>query len=156
MFALHRVSLSDEEAPQFATAAPVESTFTSRETHQQAAQRISQSKPIQLSQDADTGQLFIFARELDTDLDSDPAAGLTVHDVMGKRLIDIQAQGQKSSNEGWCGIHLALPPGAYRLRSARAPDFLEQMIYVQAGWQTQVFLLITAHENLPTGRALST
>jgi hypothetical protein len=138
------VWLRDEDAPKFATAAPVERTRSTREKHREPAERISRSEPLAKGEGApEYSHLLIFARDLVKPGTSDPAQGLTLHDMNGAMIADFSADAERDLSERWAGIHYALPPEAYRLRlSAGSRAFTEQIVYLTKGWQTQVFLLV--------------
>lgn len=137
------VWLADDEAPHFATSAPVSQTRSTREKHRGPAQHLSLSPAIAKS-DRQPGDshLLLFARDLLEGRQNDPAQGLTLHDMEGMSVADFAIDGDRDPSERWAGAHLALPAGAYRLRlTYDNRRFVEQMIYLVKDWQTQVFLL---------------
>lgn len=132
----------------FASAAPIDQTFTSHEYHQAAATAISRSQP----EDCGWGQgsqLFVFFRDVENKGLGNPAAGLTLHDQRGRMVADLGARGETGNIEhtagaSWHGCNLELAPGSYRLRLSRAAQSgLEQSLTLSPGWQLQVFGLRT-------------
>lgn len=143
------VRLDDADTPRFASSAPVRKTRTTRETHRGPAQQLSQSPPeapcAGEAAAADLGHLLLFTRDLQESRPNDPSAGLSLHRLNGERLVDLAQCGQHDAGARWAGAHLALPAGAWRLRLTpqdhQPQRFVEQVIWLIPGWQTQVFLL---------------
>jgi hypothetical protein len=140
------VALSEDEAPRFATAAPVRKTSSTREFHRFPARDLSRAKPLRpRAGHAGGSRLFVFARDLNPERGGDLVGGLSVRDLDGKLVYDIATTRQRDESSCWAGAHLDLDPGAYLLRSElRAGRMTEQTLYTRAGWQTQVFLLSRA------------
>lgn len=136
----------------FSTPAPLQGTDTSHEYHQEAAQRISCQAPAKVGAGS---QLFAFARDVETPGVGNPATGLTLHDLRGRKLLDLaeiseHAFEHDSSMAAWAGCNVELDPGEYRLRVATGTGRgLEQTIVLSPGWQTQVFLVRDWYETLP-------
>ena len=125
------------DAPQlqYDSAVPLRATRGAEERHFEAARKISSTPNVTLGNGA---ELFVFARSED---EGDPMAGLTLHDLDGVLLVDLQQQAVRSSNSGCAGCTIALDPGGYRLRSTIVDEPLEQVVVASAFWQTQVFLM---------------
>jgi len=148
------VSLDDADAPHFATSAPVRQTRSTPESHLNPAQRISREPALDKcgGQKAD-GHLLVFTRDPYDSRRNDPAQGISLHELGGKEVCDFASDAQRSREERWAGCHYAVAPGAYRLRFfTRMSDFTEQIIYVVKGWQTQVFLVVSANDSSEGGR----
>ncbi len=134
------------EAPhlEFSSPVPLADTRTTHPDHELMAQQHSQQVHCQLGQNS---QLFVFVRDWPGEKNAagDVAAGLSLHDVAGKKLVDFSKEGARDAgngtNPGWAACNVALAPGAYRLRvNTRAAGVLEQIVVAAPGWQTQVFL----------------
>src|SRR5262249_6811724 len=92
-------------------------------------------------------RLFVFARGWTRegawrDGAWNPAEGLSLHDAAGETVESLE----KISTVGgggdpWAGCHIEVDAGFYRLRQTRGDGFVEQALYLPAGWQMQVFLL---------------
>jgi hypothetical protein len=146
------VSLDDENAPLFASAAPVRKTRTTREIHRDPARDVSLSAPLPkgIKQGEETGasHLMVFARDLLEGRSSVVARGLTLHDMHGELVANFEVDGVHNLADRWSGTHLAVPSGTYRLRMTHETRrFSEQMVYVVKGWQTQVFLASAGSES---------
>jgi hypothetical protein len=137
------IRLTEDEAPRFATAAPVRKTSSTREFHRYPARDLSLQPPLPPpAGQAGGSRLFVFARDLERARTGDPARGLSLRDVDGKLLYDLSQTNHRNPADGWAAAHLDLDPGVYLLRSEpRSGRITEQAIYTRAGWQTQVFLL---------------
>jgi len=135
------VDLGSADEPMFATAAPVRQTTTTRETQREPARRLSLSPPITPLGHTGGSHLLLFLR--DPFEGGEPTAGVTLHDVDGEQLADLDQEGQRSAQERWAAMHLNLDPGPYRLRrrSVRT-GFVEQMVFTVRDWQTQAFLMM--------------
>jgi hypothetical protein len=143
----------------YASAAPLPAT-RDREPYYQAAGKLSGRVHTDLGEGS---QLFIFARAAAGPADpsrfagGNLAAGLTLHNQAGKRLLNLGKLAGRSGLTGrWAGCTVALSPGEYLLRY-RPPlartqrQQLEQVIVASPGWQTQVFLAPSI--NRPSGDA---
>jgi hypothetical protein len=124
------------EAPplQYDSAVPLRATRGAEERHLAAARTMSSRPTVTIGNGA---ELFVFARSEDA---SDPVAGLTLHDLDGALLVDLQQQAMLADS-GCAGCTIALDPGGYRLRSTIVDEPLEQVVVASAFWQTQVFLM---------------
>jgi hypothetical protein len=138
------VTLSEEEAPRFATAAPVRKTSSTREFHRLPARALSISKPQSLQGHTGGSRLFVFVRDLNRERGGDLVAGLSVRDLDGNLLYDLSQTKDRDESFCWAGAHLDLDPGAYLLRSELRGRPTQQAVYTRPGWQTQVFLLSRA------------
>ncbi len=130
----------------FASAAPMEYTFTSHEHHQISAETISRRAPESVGQGTGS-RLFVFVRDIGESRSGNPCEGLTLHNRMGRKIIEFSKIGETDRNPdrssaAWCGCNVELAPGFYRLRAPRhrMPD-IEQSLILVKGWQLQVFLL---------------
>jgi hypothetical protein len=135
---------------QFASAAPLERTWTSAEGHQHAAARLSRSVHRKLGRGAG---LFVFVRDWDRRTRTNPAVGLTLHAASGEHLLDFEKHGKHGGGDepAWAGCNVALDPGAYRLRvNGGLGGTTEQTVVAAGGWQVQVFL--TRRPDLSTSR----
>jgi len=138
------VWLGDQEAPRFATSAPVRHTRSTRETHREPARALSLAPPIvkATQQRPADSHLLLFARDLQESRANDPALGLSLHGMDGAPMCDFASEGERDPSMRWAGAHLEAPAGAYRLRlTLDNRRFSEQIVYLVKGWQTQVFLL---------------
>ncbi|HMQ56282.1 MAG TPA: hypothetical protein PKD98_29650, partial [Anaerolineae bacterium] len=123
----------------FSSPAPLDRTWTSRETHQAPAQVFSRQLHETLGQGS---QLFIFSRDLAPDRPANTAAGLTLHSATGDELLDLARTGPRDLIGQWAACTIELNPGHYRLRLRLSPDeVIEQSLVAAPDWQTQVFLL---------------
>jgi hypothetical protein len=127
---------------RYASAAPLDLTWTSREYHQEAARRLSREPPYECGQGA---QVLVFLRDL---LPGGPGRltdGLSLHRPGGELLLkfdDVAEVGTEPTQAAWAGRNVAVNPGGYRLRLVRADgEPVEMSVVACPGWQTQVFLL---------------
>ena len=137
-------------APPLVTtsSAPLDSSVYKHEYHLAAAHTNSTMVHKKVG---NGGQLFLFVRDwTTTDVPArtdNPAAGLELFNGNRVQVSDIQADGAKGGSGGedrWAALNLELDPGLYYLRlTTKAGEKLEQSIVVTAGWQTQIFLLLT-------------
>jgi hypothetical protein len=134
-------SLPDNELPQFVAAAPVANTATSHEWQSRPAQKLSTSPPLPPPLGHQGGShLLIFLR--DPFQSGTLPSGITLHDVSGQKVIDLDAVQDRNPQQHWAGAHLNVDPGAYRLRRAlNRGGSVEQIAYTCSGWQTQLFLM---------------
>jgi hypothetical protein len=134
----------------FTSTAPLKDTRCTHEYHEEEAERLSRKVHSKLGQGS---QIFVFARrwshppsEGETeslDLNSNPAQGLTLHDLDGKLLLDLELSSQAGSGpDPSAGCTIEVDPGVYRLR-IETPRWgaLEQSLVASRGWQSQVFLM---------------
>lgn len=132
---------------QFKTPAPLAMTLGTEEVHMNAARRLSSVVALNLATGTGPGQIFVFIRD-QTAKESSPRqryvwAGVSIVDANGANVIrfDEIGEGGTNSADGICGMTVAVDAGAYRLLVDTASGIpLEMMLYVAAGWQTQVFL----------------
>ncbi len=124
-------------AVQFATPVPLPQTMTWQQKHEEAARDLSKSLPLKKGSGS---QLFLFLRGL-TEEASRPWLGVSVHNLHGTLLAEA-AQGTCDTENGYCGLHLELDPGIYRLRvEEEVGEIYEMFVITLAGWQTQLFAL---------------
>ena len=134
-----RVTLDEAEEPVFATAAPVSQASETNEAHRLAAERLSRATPHSIgTPSSDNGRLLLFVRA-DGGSTSRLDAGITLHSLTGKELVRADALGEANLEEGWAGLHLSLPAGAYRIRRQGHDVAFEQIVHVRHEWQTQYF-----------------
>jgi hypothetical protein len=134
-----------EDIP-FVSSAPLGRTAQTHEYHVDAAQ--SESKRVHVARSGDA-QIFVMARDWTGHVPQsmpeplDPATGLTLHDLTGTQLVDFSSDGKRNLRpDAWTACTVALPAGAYRLRSqSKRWGPLEQIIIAASGWQTQVFIV---------------
>jgi len=134
------VAITESEEPNFATAAPVPNTTTTHEWQSEPARDLSRSTPLPAPPGHTGGSsAFLFLRN--PFQGGALPFGLTLHELEGEKVLDLDAQGIRNNKQQWLGAHLKLNPGAYRLRMPCRSSFAEQVIFTAAGWQTQVFLM---------------
>ena len=136
----------------FQSAAPLAGTRATHEYHMANAATLSRHVHVT---DGAGAKLFVFARAWTDPSRRDgvvpppppgqhPATGLTLHDVSGRLVADLEHAGQVdlAASDPWSGCTVELAPGPYRLR-VQVPDIgvLEQIVVAPPGWQAQVFLL---------------
>lgn len=126
-------------ALDFSTSAPIAHTRTARPEHLSLAHELSRQVHESFGSGA---QLFLFVRDLEEGVKTDPAQGLTLRSLNGKLLADFRETGERDLQQQWAGATLDVEPGIYRLRlEAHSAGVLEQTLVVTRGWQTQVFLM---------------
>ncbi|MEN3370746.1 MAG: hypothetical protein V7609_2889 [Verrucomicrobiota bacterium] len=135
------VSINLSEEPDFATAAPVPNTTTTHEWQSDPARKLSLSVPKPpLPGHAGGSHFFLFLRN-PFEAGVLPH-GVTLHDLNGVEIFDLDQHGEGDPQAQWIGAHLDLDPGAYRLRLPPVRgSFSEQILFTVAGWQTQVFMM---------------
>ena len=141
----------DIAAPHLAiaSAAPVQGTSTSFETHRDPAIHASESL-----RDAPAGQggLIVMVRTLRGQVAErlDPAglATLTIVRPDGSEVDAGPGGFTKTLDQGFAIWMGALPPGGYALRTTREGRFRDQALWVAQDWQTLVFV-----PNTPAGPA---
>lgn len=135
----------------FRSSAPLAGTRITHDYHMDNAHTHSRAVHVRDGQGA---QLFLFARAWTDPNGSDrsapfprgqhPATGMTLHDVEGRLVADLEHAGTADLNvaDPWSACNIDLAPGPYRLR-LQVPEIgaLEQILVAPAGWQVQVFLL---------------
>ncbi|MEP7305622.1 MAG: hypothetical protein ABJA98_08905 [Acidobacteriota bacterium] len=137
------VSLDPQQQPKFATAAPVRGTSTTREWQRGPALELSLS-PARRAPDGQTGgsRVLLFLRN-----PFEPAGalmvGVTLCTLDDRVIFDLENEGQHNEAQGWVGAHLNLDAGAYKLRRVADGKVVDQVVFTQRDWQTQVFLLAT-------------
>jgi hypothetical protein len=144
----------------FNATAPIRATKSGDSGQERAAARLSHKQHAVLG---DGAQLFVFVRDLDRLGRGALTQDLTLHRIDGEQILDIDAVAdadRSSSKAGapWAGATVALEPGPYRLRVvASGVGRVEQLVWVQRGWQTQVFLVRTRakHSRVPQLSAAS-
>jgi hypothetical protein len=132
------VAISPSEEPEFATAAPVPRTTTTHEWQSDPARDLSRSAPLPAPTGHNGGsRAFFFLRN------PFPGGtlpnGVTLHDLDGEKLLDLDAQGVRDKQ--CLGANIELNPGPYRLRMPSRSSVVEQVVFTAAGWQAQVFLM---------------
>jgi hypothetical protein len=138
----------------FASAAPFALTSTSHEYHQHHAQRLSKLPPLDYGEGA---QLFVFLRDLDVGIQGILAAGLSLHRIDGRLVLQFADIVETSTARGeakWAGRTIALDPGTYRLRLRFGEQSIEMMIVLCRDWQSQVFLLRQDDESAGTDQPI--
>lgn len=86
---------------------------------------------------------------------ANPARGLSLHDMAGRLLADVEAHTQVQGTFDPCvALDVALDPGPYRLSLLYANGRrVEQTLIASAGWQTQVYLLVDNNPDKTAARA---
>ena len=144
----------------FSSAAPLVSTAYSHEFHRDAAERVAQAPPRVTA--GQGSQIFVLSRDF-TSRDRpkhpqtsypDPARGLTLRDVSGAIIANLQGQSEHDlSWDPWAACNVGVSPGVYRLcLDLPTGDRLEQNIVASAGWQTRIYLLQRAYGEGPDDR----
>jgi hypothetical protein len=139
---------------RFDSPVPLAASTLVAETHRPLAESLSQQVHASLGSGA---QLFVFVRDRDRRGRRSALVGLTLHDLKGKMLLDLaEASGVEThdrSRPPCAGVTVAVDPGPYRLRvRTEAIGTLEQLVYLAAGWQTQVFLERRSYPGATRGR----
>lgn len=142
----------DETLPIAATA-PISRASTSRKHQSDPARATSQSEPQPMPGHQGGSTLFLFVRDPDATEPLDPSKGLTLHDVEGRLLVDLDEMGEHQPEAMWAAIHIQVDPGPYILQLATGRgQVLRQVVYTCQGWQTQVFLLARTYGYQPKER----
>ena len=137
------------DAPQFepASPAPVDQTRTSHEYHQSAVVDASHMIGLQWTPDGPPmGGMVVMVRNvagqdnLPFPRDVDRRIGVTDSNLAP--IAGPNKQWQIQPGAGWALWSGALPPGGYTLRidDPDQPEVLHQSLWVEAGWQTMVFI----------------
>lgn len=143
------VNLDETDQPRFATAAPVRGTSTTREWQREPARALSVSEPQTPAGHTGGSRVLLFLRN-PFDQSAPVMAGVTLCDLNGTVVFDLDRDGQRDLTQGWVGAHLSLNPGAYRLRRLAADAIVEQIVFTRPQWQTQLFLLASGRTGAPT------
>jgi hypothetical protein len=123
----------------FSSPAPIPGTRTVRTGHMEQAHILSREIHGHTGRG---GQLFLFVRDLEKGITSDPSQGLSLLTLDGERLFYLNQVGKRDLEEQWAGGTIELAPGIYRLHlQTRVTGALEQTVVISPGWQTQVFLM---------------
>lgn len=139
------ISPPESDMPQFASAAPLDQTTTTRDWQSGPARDLSLSPPLPPPTGHRGGShLLLFLRDPFSEYGPNGASLLpevSLHDYAG-HCVFVLSTAARNELEHWHGAHLNLDPGCYRLRCAReGRQPSEQILFTCAGWQTQVFLL---------------
>jgi hypothetical protein len=133
------VTLTADEEPVFATAAPIAQVGDTNPIHRRAAEKLSLSAPHPIGKSSrDDGRFLFFVRadgESATRLD----AGITLHAMSGRHLVNLDYLAESNLKGRWAGVHLSLPAGVYRIRRRVGKIAFEQVVHIRKGWQTQYF-----------------
>jgi hypothetical protein len=131
--------LDETPSLMFASAAPLETTWTSHEFHEDNAHELSHAPPEKIGAGA---HLLVFVRDVELGLGGHLPLGLSLHRLDGNLVRRLDEVMKIDVERCWAGCHLALDPGGYRLRLALDSDqSVETAVHVIGGWQSQVFLL---------------
>ena len=134
-----------EIALPFAAVAPISVSTTTHEFHTRKAVQFS-SQPLR---DYGTGGgLMIFVRTIDADGRAPvPIDRLSLHNAQLEEVGNLAADAARDANEGWACFSVSVAPGGYALRWLHAhpdagnkPQFVDQSLWVCAGWVTMVFI----------------
>jgi len=137
------VDLEQKEQPKFSTAAPVRGTSTTREWQREPARALSVSKPVTPAGHAGGSHALLFLRN-PFDQSVPVTVGVTLCDLSGTVVFDLERDGERDVKHGWVGAHLNLDPGAYKIQRRVADDtIVEQVVFTCPQWQTQLFLLVS-------------
>ncbi len=144
-----------EEPPDLwiRSPSPLALTSTSHEYHVVAAEWLSRAEPVSVG----TGSLlFVFVRDVDPGLRSNPIRALTLCDGHGESVLPLGEVSECNPHAGeasWAGCNIALDPGFHRLRldrHGRPP--IELPLHLVGGWQSQLFILRQGGEARIDGR----
>jgi hypothetical protein len=140
------VQRADWGTIEFAAAAPLQGTSTSREWHTDPAKEWSQKitwTPSNRDRVSSPCHLFVFVRTLEPERFPRFAEGLELLDCDGRLLTELKGEAVRSDPErGWMAFTTELPPGPYLLRrKGRAGVRVRcQPIILCHGWETQIFV----------------
>lgn len=137
----------------FFSPIPLDGTAARIESHARAAERFTQeATPVVIGEGSG---LFVFARDFpcngdenQTPVVENPAQGLSIKNINGETLVNLQERSEVShGTEPWAGCLIQLDPGSYVI-SLKAPDgeVSEQIVYAANAWHTQVFVTQRSHE----------
>ena len=128
----------------FNATAPIRATKSGDAEQERAATELSHKRHAGLGEGA---ELFVFVRDLDRLGRGALTQEMTLHRIDGEQILDIDEVADRSGEGAgppWAGATVALEPGPYRLRVvASGVGRVEQLVWLQRGWQTQVFLIRT-------------
>jgi|GEM_PF-3433697 len=148
-----------EEAPviktypalPFYSPIPLDGTAARIESHAKAAERFTgEATPVVIGNGSG---LFLFARDFPrgdeerTPVVENPMHGLSLKNVSGETLIDLQERAEvHHGEEPWAACLIELDPGSYVI-SLKAPDgaVTDQIVYAAKDWHTQVFVTQRSH-----------
>lgn len=127
----------------FNATAPIHATASGNADQERAATELSRGRRAELGEGA---ELFVFVRDLDHRARGSLTREMTLHRIDGEQVLDIDSVADGPGPASACaGATVALDPGPYRLRVvASGVGRVEQLIWVERGWQTQVFLIRTS------------
>jgi len=134
---------------RFPSPAPLRGTSTTREYYRENARSLSTQPPWTEPNAVTPGDLFVFVRLQDRELVSrypDFEKGLRLSNSEGDPIPALGTHGTRHDVEGWFGCSLRLEAGAYVLSVGEgAPDARSQPVWVEPGFQTQVFIPAASH-----------
>ncbi|MDC3962154.1 caspase family protein [Polyangium jinanense] len=83
-----------------------------------------------------------------------PAAGLQLHDIEGRLLVDFERASKRGPEEKapWTTCTVELDPGVYRLSVETPVGTLSQTVIATRGLQTQIFLFLRDYGDAPGNR----
>jgi hypothetical protein len=146
------------DAPQFepASPAPVDQTRTSHEYHQSAVVDASHLIGLQCNAAGPPmGGIIVMVRNVagedDLPFPKDVDRRIAVTDSTLSPILGPNKQWQIQPGAGWALWSGALTPGGYTLRidASDEQEVLHQALWVEAGWQTMVFIPNTADGPFP-------
>ena len=124
---------------QFSSAAPIDETSTDFEYHKKAAREISLSQ-AKIGQGKGS-ELFVFVRNIQPNVSSEPWEGLSIHKIDGELLAKL-SDGVCNTKQRCGGLNIEVDPGLYRIRVETGQLGTYEMFAVAlSGWQTQYFAL---------------
>lgn len=126
----------------FTAAAPVHSTLTNCNQESLIA-ALSLTEPLQIAPEPATASLLLVARELSEGPQNwqSAFADVMLLNWQGEKLLELQQVATLDEAGRYTSLHVALDPGAYRLRSGASP-LQEVALYLVEGRQTQVFFTL--------------
>src|SRR5262249_30989697 len=99
-------------------------------------------------------RLFLFVRTVEPKRYPAFADGLFLLDADGRLITDFTEGVRKSAKDGWLAFNAHLPAGCYiLLRRRRGVRMRNQLLYLCADWETQVF--VTAPRGRPSLRTIT-
>ncbi len=132
---------------------PLALTSTSHEYHMAAAEQLSRAAPVAVGHGS---LLFVFVRDVDPGLRSNPVRALSLCDGEGESILplaEVCERNPRAEEASWAGCNIALDPGFHRLRldlHGRPP--IELPLHLVGGWQSQLFILRQGGEARIDGR----
>jgi PAS domain-containing protein len=126
----------------FASAAPIEGTSTSREWHMEFAYKWSTQATMPPPLPEANAALFVFVRTIEPELFKDTYdENLALLDADGQTLCDFRAGVEREPDNGWTALNVELPAGFYMLRrGGRGHPARNQPVWLSQGYATQVFI----------------